>query len=115
MSSRNWTLRVQDILRAIASIQVSTSGQTFAEFSGNPLLVKAVLYDFIVIGEAAIAIPEEVRAKSPKIPWRLMGDLRNVVAHEYFRVEPEIIWDTIQSNLPDLVAPLQKLLEVSEA
>lgn len=110
MSSRTWLQRVQDILDAIESIQACVSDKTFGEFSADTVLVKAVLYDFIVIGEAAIAIPPEVRAQSPALPWRLMGDMRNVMAHEYFRVEPQIVWDTIHNNLPDLVEPLQQLL-----
>ena len=114
MSSRAWPLRIQDILKAIASIQGVLDGKTFAEFEANVLLVKAVLYDFVVIGEAAVGIPEEIRAKAPDIPWRLMADMRNVVAHEYFRVDPEIIWDTSRSNLPKLVEPLQKLLSESD-
>lgn len=40
-----------------------------------------------------------------------MGDLRNLVAHEYFRVDSEIVWDTLKYNLPELIYPLQKLLE----
>ncbi|MGF1478635.1 MAG: DUF86 domain-containing protein [Cyanophyceae cyanobacterium] len=115
MSSRNWLLRVKDILDAINSIQECTKDKTFTEFAANMLLVKAVLYDFIVIGEAAVSIPAEVQAKTPEIPWRLMGDMRNVVAHEYLRVEPEIIWDTVNNNLPSLIEPLQKLLEANEA
>ncbi|PZD74924.1 hypothetical protein C1752_01050 [Acaryochloris thomasi RCC1774] len=83
---------------------------TFSEFSDNKTLMKAVLYDFIVIGEAALNIPGEVKAQNPAIPWRIMSDMRNVMAHEYFRVEPEIVWDTIHSNLPGLVKPLQQLL-----
>jgi uncharacterized protein with HEPN domain len=40
-----------------------------------------------------------------------MGDLRNIVAHEYFRVDSEIVWDTLKNNLPELVEPLRKILE----
>ncbi len=115
MSSRAWPLRIQDILKAISSIQVVLDGKTFADFEANSLLVKAVLYDFIVIGEAAVSIPEEIRVKAPDIPWRLMANMRNVVAHEYFRVDSEIIWDTSRSNLPKLVEPLQKLLLEGDA
>ena len=111
MSSREWSLRVRDILRAIDSIQQRTAGMTRADFEANEMVVKAVLYDFIVIGEAAINIPAEIRSRASQLPWRLMSDLRNLIAHEYFRVEPEIVWDTVQNNLPDLIEPLQKLLE----
>jgi uncharacterized protein with HEPN domain len=107
---RDWQLRVRDILNAIASIQQLTAGISFEEFADNQMVAKAVLYDFVVIGEAAINIPTEVQAKYPDIPWRLMSDMRNVIAHEYFQVNLRIVWNTTQNNLPPLVALLEALL-----
>ena len=114
MSFRSWSLRVQDILNAIDSIQKCTVDITFTQFSANSILVKSVLYDFIVIGEAAVNIPEEIKIRTPEIPWRFMSDMRNIMAHEYFRVEPEIVWDTVHNNLPGLIEPLQTLLGLGD-
>lgn len=111
MPSRDWQLRVRDILDAIVSIQQLTAGISFEEFADNQMVAKAVLYDFVVIGEAAINISTEVQAKYPDIPWRLMSDMRNVVAHEYFRVNLRIVWNTAQNNLPPLIALLEALLQ----
>lgn len=110
MPSRNWQLRLRDILAAIGSIQRQTAEMSFEEFSQNETLVKAVLYDFVVIGEAAIAIPPELREQYSSIPWRLMGDMRNVIAHEYFQVELRTVWNTAQNNLPPLVVQLEAIL-----
>lgn len=115
MSSRSWQLRVRDILNAIASIQAATSNMTFEEFAANQTLVKAVLYDFIVIGEAAVSIPVEIQASFLQIPWRLMTDMRNIMAHEYFRVNLRIAWSTIQNNLPPLVPQLRAMLQQDES
>jgi uncharacterized protein with HEPN domain len=87
---------------------------TRADFEANETKVKAVLYDLIVIGEAAVNIPTEIQERVPQLPWRLMGDMRNLIAHEYFRIDPEIVWDTVQNNLPGLIEPLQKLLDSEE-
>lgn len=114
VSSRRWQLRVEDILQAISAIQQRTNGLTFAAFQNNDMLVESVLYKFIVIGEASANIPEEIQSHHPEVPWRLMSDMRNIMAHEYFRVNLTIVWGTIQNNLPLLVEPLQRLL-VSEA
>ncbi len=111
MSSRDWNDRIQDILSAIDSIQKRTAGMNFDEFSNNETIVKAVLYDLIIIGEAAIKIPTDIQALSPELPWRLMSDMRNIMAHEYFQVNLRITWSTIQNNLPPLIDPLQKLQE----
>ncbi len=114
MSSRVWQQRVQDILDAIASIQRLTAEMTFTEFVDNEAITKAVLYNFIVIGEAAGNVPAYVQDQHPDIPWRLMNDMRNIMAHEYFQVNLRLTWGTIQRNLPMVVPQLQKLLELEQ-
>ncbi|MDB9526001.1 DUF86 domain-containing protein [Oscillatoria sp. CS-180] len=112
MSSRDWQQRVQDILTAIDSIQNRLQGLSFEDFVTNDVLVESVLYQLIVIGEAAINIPSAVKAENPKLPWRKMSDMRNIMAHEYFRVEMGIVWETVQTNLPPLIEPLNALLDI---
>ncbi len=109
MSSRSAKERVQDILSAIGSIQLRTATLNFEEFSRDETVVKAVLYDLIVIGEAAANIPIDIQALAPELPWRLMRDMRNIMAHEYFQINLRITWSTIQNNLPPLVPSLQQL------
>lgn len=111
MSSRNWQLRVQDILNAIYRIQERTAGITLDELAGDEVLFESILYKFMIIGEAARNVPPEIQNLVPEIPWRLMNDMRNVVTHEYFQVKLRIVWDGIQHELPPLVEPLQNLLE----
>jgi uncharacterized protein with HEPN domain len=111
VSSRDWKIRIQDILDAIDSIQNKTEGISFDDFEADETLVKAILYDFIVIGEAATRVPAEIQSRYPDIPWRLMGDLRNVVTHQYFQVRLTIIWNTVKNNLPPLVTELEDLLQ----
>ena len=83
----------------------------FEDFMANRTIVKAVLYDLGIIGEAARNIPSDIQSRYPKIPWRLMGDRRNVIFHEYFQMELKIVWRTIQNNLPLLGLQLQEVLE----
>jgi uncharacterized protein with HEPN domain len=109
--SRNWQLRIQDIILSIHAIEQSTKGLTFEEFAKNQMIVKAVLYDFVVIGEATRNVPNEMQSRYPLIPWRLMGGMRNVVTHEYFQVDLNRVWETIQNDLPTLVPQIQEVLE----
>ncbi|MFB2977262.1 DUF86 domain-containing protein [Microseira sp. BLCC-F43] len=111
MPSRDWRLRIQDILECITEILQRTAGIEFEDFIANRTIVKAVLYDFGIIGEAARNIPSDIQSRYPQIPWRLMGDMRNVIFHAYFQVESEIVWRTIQNNLPLLASQLQEVLE----
>jgi uncharacterized protein with HEPN domain len=66
--------------------------------------------NFIIIGEAANQIPEEVEEKYITIPWTLMRAMRNCIAHVYFKVDGKLMWDTIQNDLPPLIPELEKLL-----
>jgi len=78
MPSRDWRLRLQDILESISEIEQRTKAMTFEEFAKNQTNIKAVLYDFIIIGEATRNVPKEIQSRYPLIPWRLMAGMRNV-------------------------------------
>lgn len=99
MPSRDWRLRLQDIVDSIDEILQRTE---FEHFTTNRTIVKTVLYDLGIIGEAArnIHIPRDIQSRYPQIPWRLMGDMRNIIFHEYFQVELKIVWMAIENNLP---------------
>lgn len=111
MPSREWPLRIQDILNSISEINQRTQVMTFEEFIKNQTIVKSVLYDLIIIGEATRNVPQEIQSKYPHIPWRLMAGMRNIAAHEYFRVDVNRVWSTIEEDLPLLVPQLQELLD----
>jgi uncharacterized protein with HEPN domain len=111
MPSRDWKLRIEDILEAIDDVGRFTQDMSFETFSADKKTVTAVLYSVAVIGEAARLVPSEVQGQHPEIPWREMGDIRNVVIHEYFGVDLDILWDAVHQELPPLVIPLKKMIE----
>ncbi|KAB8316751.1 DUF86 domain-containing protein [Tolypothrix campylonemoides VB511288] len=111
MPSREWQLRIQDIIASATAIIERTDGMTFEDFQVNQTITKAVLYDFVIIGEATRNVPVAIVSRYPEIPWRLMGNMRNVMTHEYFQVDLEIIWNTIKSSLPSLIPQIQDLIE----
>jgi uncharacterized protein with HEPN domain len=88
---------------------------TFEQFCADQRTAEAVQFNFIVIGEAARNIPDDVVARHPELPWREMRGLRNVVAHGYFHVSLAILWQTITTDLAPLVEPLQALLDGERA
>jgi len=110
VSPRNWKDRIRDILDAIAEVQKFTKGMDFATFKDDDKSVRAVEMNFIIIGEAANQIPEEIEEKYTTIPWSLMRAMRNRIVHVYFRIDEKLMWDTIQNDLPPLVPELEKLL-----
>lgn len=110
MSPRRWQDRVRDILDAIEEIQQFTQGMDFASFCGDEKSVRAVEMNFIIIGEAANQIPDEILELHSDIPWHLMRAMRNRLVHVYFQVDEKMMWDTVQNELPPLIQDLQKLL-----
>ena len=110
MSPRRWEERIQDILDAIAEIRSFVSTMEFIDFKNDIKTMRAVELNFIIIGEAANAIPEEVQKAYPQIAWQLMSGMRNRLVHTYFWVSPQILWDTIQQDLPPVAESLEKIL-----
>ena len=113
MPTRDWRFRIEDIIEALNDIARLTTGISYNAFCSDTKTVKAVLYNVAVIGEAARHVPTDVRVRYPEISWREMSDMRNVVIHEYFGVYLEILWETIQHDLPPLVPLLQDTLHES--
>ncbi len=110
MSARSWTDRVRDILEAITEIQGFVRGVDQTAFTTDIKTIRAVELNFIVIGEAATNIPDDVQQAHPEIPWAQMKAMRNRLVHAYFSVDPTVVWDTIGNDLPPLVGSLQRLL-----
>ncbi len=110
MSPRKWPRRIEDILDAVEEIQSFVRGLTYDQFCKDAKTIKAVAADLAIIGEAVGHLPDDVMSAHSGIPWPLMKAMRNRIVHVYFDVDPKIIWDTIQQDLPPLIVPLKKLL-----
>ena len=67
--------------------------------------------NFIIIGEAVARLPEELKAREAHIPWPKIKGLRNIVAHDYFGVDAEEVWQIIKDYLPELQKEIQLLLK----
>ena len=70
----------------------------------------AVIRRLEIIGEAARRISPETRARLPQLPWEAMIGMRNILIHEYDDVDLMIVWDTVQKDLPRLVANLENVI-----
>ncbi|MCK5785825.1 MAG: DUF86 domain-containing protein [Candidatus Sabulitectum sp.] len=100
MPSRNWEFRVQDILDAIDVITEYVEGMTLSSFKNDQRTIDAVVRRLTIIGEASSRVPTTVIKESPNVPWGEMRAMRNFVVHEYFGISVDILWNTIQIDLP---------------
>jgi len=71
----------------------------------------AILYRLIILGEATKRLSNEFREQHPKIPWRQMAGLRDVVIHDYDELDFDILWNVIHINLPDILPEIQTILK----
>jgi uncharacterized protein with HEPN domain len=101
---------VLDILHAAKRAQRFVAGMSRGEFAADEKTRSAVLHQLMILGEAVKRISVEYRTAHPEIPWRLMAGTRDTLIHEYDEVELDDIWDTIEHDLPSLVAALEPLL-----
>jgi uncharacterized protein with HEPN domain len=70
-------------------------------FRRELLHIDAVLHNLQIIGEAVKQLPEDIRLQDPEIKWRKVAGLRDIVAHQYFSISLEIVWDVLQNHLPE--------------
>ena len=86
---------VTDILEAIAEILVSMGGVSFAQLSANREKQAAILYFVIIMGEATKRLSKNFRASHPEIDWQGIAGMRDILAHQYDRVDIQVIWDVV--------------------
>ena len=111
MPSRNLHQRLKDMLQMCREIEEFTVGMSFVEFQQDAKTIKAVLYNLVIVGEVAGQLLPEIEFLNPEIPWIDIRGIRNLIIHEYFRVDLSIVWQTVQVDLPPLQQQLQASIE----
>ena len=103
---------LEHMRQAIADAQSFTEGMAQADFEQDKRTQQAVVMSLIVPGEAATKVMDQhstFAAEHRHIPWRSMRGMRNRIAHGYFDINLEVVWDTVQTALPTLKAQLDAL------
>lgn len=94
-----------------------TEGFERVEFLSDIRTQQAVIMNLVIIGEIATKIirehPEFI-AQYPEIPWSSMKGMRNRIAHGYFEIDLDIVWDTVTTALPDLELVLTNVIDLSQ-
>ena len=102
--------RLEDILEAIGHIDRYVARGREA-FEADELIQSWFVRHLQIIGEAARALPEEIRAKMTDIPWSKVIGMRHILVHDYFGIDTEVVWDAVQRDLPSLREKITGLLQ----
>jgi uncharacterized protein with HEPN domain len=108
---RDYKVYLDDIIQAVAKIEQYTSALTQANFSKDEKTLDAVVRNLEIIGEAVKKLPEIIRSKHPNVDWKKIAGLRDILIHEYYGIDVEIIWDIIKNKLPVLAKQVQEMLK----
>jgi len=108
---RDERLLLKDILVALDRIDSYTRGMNSETFAADEKTVNAVIYNFLVIGEAVKLLPPVVTGNSPEVPWRQIAAMRDKLTYAYFSIDYELVWKTVTIVLPLFRAMIQKILE----
>jgi len=108
--TRQYKLFIQDILDAIKDIDEFIGDMDFNTFSEDDKTKSAVVWKINVIGEATKNIPQTMREKYKDVPWKYMARIRDKIAHFYFGVDYEIVWEVIKKRLPEIKPLIEQIL-----
>ncbi len=111
MSERDTVVLLNDIIEAIQNIFEFTKGFSFEQYCSDIKTRHAVEHNFMIIGEAVARLPDRFKQTHSEINWRQVKDFRNVIAHDYFGIDNNIVWDIIQLNLLDLLGDVSQALQ----
>ena len=107
--------RLRNIVNSIAHIEDFLRGKSLEQMKDDVMCYHAVVYNIMIIGEAANMLTNEFRDRHSEIPWRQIIDMRNVLVHGYYTTSPLFVWETYTNDLPLLKQQVEKFIsELSE-
>jgi len=107
---RDYTAYLNDILKAINKIENYAGNLTLDDFSDSNLYQDAIIRNLEIIGEAVKHIPNTLQKKYPDVEWKKIAGLRDILAHAYFGIDIEIVWDVVQNKLPEFKEQIKLIL-----
>jgi uncharacterized protein with HEPN domain len=114
-------MRAEDRIRLLHMAEAAQAALKFvdgkqqADLQTDQMMLFAVVRAIEILGEAANKVSEDMQSANSSIPWRAIVGMRNRLVHAYFDVDTEMVWKTLQSEIPGLLSALQALLAADQA
>ncbi len=108
---RDYRAYLEDILEAAGAAREFVAGMGKDELAKDRRTRDAVVRNLEIIGEAAKKLPVQTRRDHPEVEWKKITGLRDILVHDYFGIDMDIVWDIVQNKLPVLVEQVQHILD----
>lgn len=102
--------RLFHIEESINHVMDFLEGKAFEDMKDDVMCFHAVVYNIMIIGEAANMLTKEFREKHSEVPWRNIIDMRNVLVHGYYIASPLFIWETYAKDLGPLLEHVRRYI-----
>ncbi|MBL8537541.1 MAG: DUF86 domain-containing protein [Hyphomonadaceae bacterium] len=111
MPEKDWRILISDMIDYARHARAHAAGMDETAFAADLKTIHAVTRCVEIIGEAARAVPEDIRAQAPMVPWAQIVGTRHILAHAYGRVDPAILWALVSNGLTKLETDLAPLIK----
>lgn len=110
-SKDNFEVWLNDIVESAKLIEGYIASLSKEEFFNSDEKQDSVAHRLAIIGEAVQNLPQEFKSQYHNVPWAKAAAMRNVLIHEYFDVEEDLLWKTLTESLPEFKKQIQELLQ----
>ena len=111
---RDFRVYLEDILEAAAAAREFVAGMSKDELGNDRRTRDAVVRNLEIVGEAVKKLPPQTKRDHPEVEWKKIAGLRDILVHDYFGIDMDIVWDVVQNKLPVLTEQMHRILDESK-
>jgi len=112
MTERTILHFLEDILKALESIEDYVEGMEYESFKEDKKTKRATERELEIVGESVKKLPDSLTGNYPDIPWRAIAGMRDRLIHHYWNTENEIIWKTIHESIPEIKRAITEMIQL---